>query len=206
MHAAVAVEEAFVEDASGTIIDDATGTLACDRAAATLRFCEVAFGLVGRDLAGGLDALLDLERDGMEVVWMGGGLMPGGEDGSGGWVRRGSVHDSVGGSLRAALFFFFPIFDATFPFFHGWVGFALPRVAMVSCLLSSEGGFVAFICSCSAAAASFASSSARHPLLRRSRRGRCVAGLMTTCLGMMVAFGRRPKTAQRGEGLPLRRH
>ena len=205
MHAAVAVEEAFVEDASGTIIDDATGTLACDRDTATLRFCEVVFGWGGRDFAGGLDALLDLERDGMEVVWMGGGLMPGGEDGSGGWVRRGSVHDSVGGSLRAALFFFFIIFDASFPFFHGWVGFALPRVAIVYCSLSSsEGGGGAFICSCSAAAASFASSSARHPLLRRSRRGRCVAGLITTCLGMMVAFGRRPKTAQRGEGLPLR--
>ena len=158
MHAAVAVEDAFVEDASGTIIDDATGTLACDREAATLRFCEVSFGWVGRDFAGVLDALLDVERDGMEVVWMGGGLMPGGEDGSGGWVRRGSVHDSVGGGLRAALFFFFTIFEASFPFFHGWVGLALPQVAMGSGSSSLEGGFVLFISCCSAASASFALS------------------------------------------------
>ena len=158
LHAAVAVEDAFIEDDSGTGVEEAMGTLACGGAASSLRFCAAPFRGVGEALAGGLDALLDLERDCTEVVWMGGGLTLGGEDDSDGWVKRFSVQDSMEGGLRVALFFFFAIFESSFPFFHGWVGMASPRLAMGSGSSSSEGGFVLFISCCSAASVYFASS------------------------------------------------
>ena len=92
LHSAVAVEDAFVEVDSGTSVEEATGTLAFGQAAGSLRFYAVPCRLVGGALAGGLlDVRLDLEWDCTEVVWMDGGLTPGGEYGSDGWVKRFSV-------------------------------------------------------------------------------------------------------------------
>lgn len=158
-HSAVAVEEALVDVDFGTSVEVATRTFGFGRSTESLGFCTETFRLRGGGgFAGGLDMLFGFGRAGTEVVWMGGGLIPGGEDGSVDCIRRCSVKDLLGGGFREAFFFFFATLETSFPFFHGWIEMAAPRlVAGLGSSSSSEGGLVLFCLHCSAASAAFAS-------------------------------------------------